>query len=176
MTKTTRGLILNNTFLNKILVQVVVVLVASVFMSSSLYAERLRLGHVTPPSHIWHKVAERFDANLRAASDGKSSVNIFPLARLGGDDQMIDLLQSGGLQLAIITAGSLSNRSESMNGWFLPFIFDDVASAAKATQSPVAQEILAELEKHRLVGLGYTLAGMRHVLAIAPMQIFLALS
>lgn len=146
------------------------VLSLSLIFATTALAERVRLGHITPPSHVWHKVAERFDANLRAASDGKSSINIFPLARLGGDDQMIDLLQSGGLQLAILTAGSLSNRSESMNGWFLPFIFDDVASAAKAAQGPVAQEMLDQLEPHRLVGLGYTLAGMHHILATTPMQ------
>ncbi len=138
--------------------------------ASSVYAEKLRLGHVTPPSHIWHQVSERFNDNLKEASNSKDSIMIFPLSKLGGDDQMIDLLQSGALQLAVLTAGSLSNRSEAINAWFLPYLFKDVEDAAIATQSEGAQKILADLKDHKLIGLGYTLAGMRHVISSAPIN------
>lgn len=137
--------------------------------SFSVSAERMRLGHVTPPSHIWHQVAERFNDNLKEASGGKHSIMIFPLSKLGGDDQMIDLLQSGGMQLAVLTAGSLSNRAEDMNAWFLPYIFDDVTDAAEASKHPAAREMLENLKQHKLVGLGYTFAGMRHVISSKPM-------
>jgi TRAP-type C4-dicarboxylate transport system substrate-binding protein len=98
-----------------------VIATAALTLSLSASAERMRLGHVTPPSHIWHQVAERFNDNLKQQSGGKDSLMIFPLSKLGGDDQMIDLLQSGGMQLAILTAGSLANRADVFNGWFLPF-------------------------------------------------------
>ena len=93
-------------------------------------AENLRLGHVTPPSHIWHKVSERFADNLGRETGGEDSIRLFPLGKLGGDTQMIDLLQSGALQLAVLTAGSLSNRAESFNAWFLPYEFNNVSDAA----------------------------------------------
>jgi tripartite ATP-independent transporter DctP family solute receptor len=145
-----------------------VVAATALSLSLSASAERMRLGHVTPPSHIWHKVAERFSDNLKADTGGKDSLMIFPLSKLGGDDQMIDLLQSGGMQLAILTAGSLSNRADEFNAWFLPYAFEDVADAARATQTPAAQQMLADLKTHKLVGLGYTLAGMRHVISSKP--------
>lgn len=148
----------------------VAALTALVTLSSSVQAERLRLGHVTPPTHIWHQVSERFNENLQRESAGEHSINIFPLSQLGGDDQMIALLQSGGIQLAVLTAGSLANRSEAMNAWFLPGIFEDVEAAAVATESPIAQKLLDDLQDQRLVGLGYTLAGMRHVLSTRPMN------
>ena len=138
--------------------------------SATTQADRLRLGHVTPPSHIWHQVSERFNENLQRESEGKHSINIFPLSQLGGDDQMIAMLQSGGIQLAVLTAGSLSNRSEAMNAWFLPGAFENVTDVAAATELPIAQKLLDDLEAHRLVGLGYTLAGMRHVLSTRPMN------
>ncbi|WP_020682992.1 TRAP transporter substrate-binding protein [Marinobacterium rhizophilum] len=147
-----------------------VVAATALTLSLSASAERMRLGHVTPPSHIWHKVAERFNDNLKQESGGKDSLMIFPLSKLGGDDQMIDLLQSGGMQLAILTAGSLSNRADEFNGWFLPFAFDNVSDAAAATQAPAAQQMLADLKQHKLVGLGYTLAGMRHVISSKPIS------
>ncbi len=146
------------------------VLGSALLISTNVQAERLRLGHVTPPSHIWHQVAERFNNNLKTATDGKDSITIFPLSKLGGDNQMIDLLQSGAMQMAILTAGSLSNRSESMNAWFLPYTFTDVTDAAQATQTETAKQLLADLKQHKLIGLGYTLAGMRHVLSSKPIQ------
>ncbi|PSJ45653.1 C4-dicarboxylate ABC transporter [Zobellella endophytica] len=147
----------------------VTAIASALTFSFSASAERMRLGHVTPPSHIWNQVAERFNDNLKEASGGKHSIMIFPLSKLGGDDQMIDLLQSGGMQLAILTAGSLSNRAENMNAWFLPYIFEDVTDAAEASKHPAAQEMLENLKQHKLVGLGYTFAGMRHVISSKPM-------
>ncbi|GAA3538032.1 TRAP transporter substrate-binding protein [Zobellella aerophila] len=141
---------------------------AALGFSLSVSADTLRLGHVTPPSHIWHQVAERFNDNLKEESAGKHTIKIYPLSKLGGDDQMINMLQSGGIQLAVLTAGSLSNRAEPMNAWFLPYIFKDVTDAADATSHPAAQQMLEDLREHKLVGLGYTFAGMRHILSTKP--------
>lgn len=146
------------------------VLGGAILASATAQAEKLRLGHVTPPSHIWHKVAERFDANLQEATDGEDTMMIFPLGRLGGPDQMIDLLQSGGIQLAILTASSIANRYEPMNAWFLPYTFSDVSEVAAATQSPEGQQMLKDLEEHKMIGLGYALAGMRHVISAEPLD------
>lgn len=141
-----------------------------VALSTTVQAQTLRLGHVTPPSHIWHKVAERFNDNLKEATDNQDSLRIYPLSKLGGDNQMIAMLQAGSIQFAVLTAGSLSNRSESMNAWFMPYIFRDVAHAADVAQSQEAQQMLAELKTHKLVGLGYTFAGMRHVLSTSEIE------
>ncbi|HPE59836.1 MAG: TRAP transporter substrate-binding protein [Thiothrix sp.] len=136
--------------------------------STASFAGTYKMGMVTPPSHIWNKVAERFDANLQEATGKKDKIKVFPLGKLGGDDQMIDLLQSGGLQLAIITAGTLSNREASMYGWFMPYLFEDVTAAAAATKSDAAQKMLADLQQHKMIGLGYAQAGMRHVISAKP--------
>jgi len=141
-----------------------------VVFSANVQAQTLRLGHVTPPSHIWHKVAERFNDNLKDATGNQDSLRIYPLSKLGGDNQMIAMLQAGSIQFAVLTAGSLSNRSESMNAWFMPYTFRDVAHAAEIAQSQDAQKMLLELRKHKLIGLGYTLAGMRHVISTSEIK------
>ncbi|WP_221796158.1 TRAP transporter substrate-binding protein [Oceanobacter mangrovi] len=147
----------------------VALLAATATASLTAQAETLRMGMVTPPTHIWNKTSEHFNDNLQAATSGKTKIMIFPLSKLGGEQQMIDLLQSGGIQLAVLTAGVLSNREDSISGWFLPGLFDSVADAAAATQRPEAQKMLKKLEADKLVGLGYTLAGMRHVISLQPM-------
>lgn len=131
-------------------------------------AQTLKLGHVTPPTHVWHQVSEKINADLQKASGGKMKVDVSPLSKLGNESQMIQLLRSGALQMGVLTVGGLSNREEAFLAWSLPYTFKDVAHATRATQTPAAKEMLKRLEPHGLVGLGWAFAGMRHVLALQP--------
>ena len=130
--------------------------------------QSLKLGHITPPTHVWHKVSEKIAADLEKASGGQMKTAVSPLARLGNEVQMIQLMQSGAQQLGVFTVGALSNREAALSGWSLPYVFKDVAQASQAAATPAAQEMLKRLEPHGLVGLGYAFAGMRHVLSLQP--------
>ncbi len=131
-------------------------------------AQTLKLGHITPPTHVWHQVSEKIASNLEQASAGKYKVAVSPLQKLGNEAQMINLMQAGAQQLGIFTVGGLSNREESFLAWSLPYVFKDVAQATRAAKTPAAQEMLKRLDKQGLVGLGYAFAGMRHVLSLQP--------
>lgn len=131
-------------------------------------AQTVRLGHITPPSHVWHQVSEQIASGLEQASSGKMKVNVAPLQRLGNEAQMINLMQSGAMQIGVFTVGGLSNREESFLAWSLPYTFRDVEHATLAVATPAAQEMLNRLEPHGMVGLGYAFAGMRHVLSLNP--------
>lgn len=137
-------------------------------LASTGWAQTLKLGHVTPPSHVWHQVAQDMGEKLSAATGGKMKIAVSPLSKLGTEAQMINLMQSGAQHFGIMTVGAVSNREESFQAWFLPYTFKDVAHATKAVKTPAAQEMLKRLEAHGMVGLGYTFAGMRHVLAVQP--------
>jgi len=131
-------------------------------------AQNFRLGHITPPSHVWHQVSEKVASGLEEASGGKMKITVAPLQRLGNEAQMINLMQSGAMHLGVFTAGGLSNREESFLAWSLPYTFRDVEHATLAAATPAAQEMLKRLEAHGMVGLGYAFAGMRHVLSLNP--------
>lgn len=135
---------------------------------TNAYAQTLKLGHITPPSHVWHQVAEKMDTALQAKSGGKMKLNISPLGKLGNEAQMINLLQSGAMPIGILTVGAISNREDAFLAWSLPYLFDDVEHATAAVQTPAAQEMLKSLENHGMIGMGYGFAGMRHVLSITP--------
>jgi TRAP-type C4-dicarboxylate transport system substrate-binding protein len=131
-------------------------------------AQALKLGHVTPPSHVWHQVSEKIAADLDKASGGKMKIAVSPLQKLGNEAQMINLMQAGAVHFGVFTVGGLANREESLLGWSLPYVFKDVAHASRAAATPAAREMLKRLEPSGLVGLGYTFAGMRHVLSVDP--------
>lgn len=131
-------------------------------------AQTLKLAHVTPPTHVWHQVAEKIAADLDAATGGKTKIAVSPLQKLGNEAQVINLMQAGAVHFAVFTVGALANREESMLGWSLPYVFKDVPHAARAATTPAAREMLARLSTSGLVGLGYTFAGMRQVLSLQP--------
>lgn len=137
---------------------------------SSAQAKMLKLGHTVPPSHVWHKVAVRFADSLDKASEGRLKIKISPLSKLGNEPQLVSMLQAGAISFSILPAGVLSNREESILGWFLPYIFEDVTQAGAAASTPAAKKMLKNLEKHGLIGVGYTFAGMRHVLAVKEVK------
>lgn len=146
------------------------VLSACLLAAVPAQAQTLKLGHVTPPSHVWNQVAERINENLQEKSDGKMKVEVNPLSKLGPEAQMINLLQSGAMPLGIMTLGALTNRDDTLIGWSMPYLFDDVEQATQATELDAAQEMLANLEAHGLIGMGYAFAGMRHVLSTTPVN------
>ena len=137
-------------------------------VASGASAQTLKLGHITPPTHVWHQVSEKIATDLEKASGGKMKVAVSPLQKLGNEAQMINLMQAGAQQLGVFTVGGLSNREESFLAWSLPYVFKDVAHATRAASTPAAKEMLKRLDQHGLVGLGYTFAGMRHVLSLQP--------
>ncbi|MBL8443201.1 MAG: TRAP transporter substrate-binding protein [Zoogloeaceae bacterium] len=133
-------------------------------------AQSLKLGHITPPTHVWNQVAEKISADLAAASGGKLKIAVSPLQKLGNESQMINLMQAGAQQFGIFTVGGLANREESFLAWSLPYVFNDVAHATRAADTPAAKEMLRRLDQTGLVGLGYAFAGMRHVLSLEPVK------
>ncbi len=143
-------------------------LLSTSLVAGTASAATLKLGHVTPPSHVWHKVAEKIDENLQAKTKGDLKLNISPLSKLGTEAQMINLLQSGAMQIGILNAGVLANREPSLFAWSLPYIFKDVEHATKAVETPAAQQMLKNLEQNGMLGVGYAFAGMRHVVSTKP--------
>ena len=143
---------------------------AGLLFTSSAQAQTLKLGLVTPPSHVWSQVGEKINENLQEKSGGTMKVEVNPLSKLGPEAQMINLLQSGAMPLGILTLGALTNRDDTLIGWSLPYLFDDVEQATQATQLDAAQQMLDNLEAHGMLGVGYAFAGMRHVLSTKPVN------
>ncbi|WP_302140602.1 TRAP transporter substrate-binding protein [Halomonas alkalicola] len=132
--------------------------------SAPALAKELRLGMITPPQHIWTQSAEQFAEAVAERSDGELTIALFPAGQLGDESAMFSQMETGLLDMGIMTAALTSQREPSMVGWFTPFLFDSVEQAARATETEAAQQMLANLESKGLHAFGYTFAGMRHIL------------
>lgn len=123
-----------------------------------------KLAHITQPTHIWHKTANKFNEELKARSNGRMKVETFPAGQLGAEKDMVQQLETGTLDFGIITNAYMSTRSEEFNAWFMPFLFSDIEKAAAARNSEPSKKILEGLSKQGLLGMDYIFAGNRHVL------------
>lgn len=123
-----------------------------------------KLGHEVQTTHIKHLTAEKFKEELKARSDGRMDVEIFPAAQLGKEKEMVQQVQTGSLDFAIISNGYMASQSESLNGWFLPFLFPDLKAASEAKDSEAAKQMLTDLSQLDIVGLDYLFTGNRHLL------------
>lgn len=125
---------------------------------------KFKMSYTVQTSHVWHAAAEKFKEELAARSNGRMTLDLYPASQLGPDKDMMAQLNAGSLDFAYIANAYMSGRSESLNGWFMPFLFPTLEDAAKARESEPAKEMLKELEQQGVIGLDYVFAGNRHVL------------
>lgn len=139
---------------------------SAMLLSSPLFADpvEMRLATGTPPSHVWSQAAFRFAEEVASASDGEITIAVFPASQLGPENDQLQQLQVGVLDMAIISAAAASSRAPAFLAWFSPFAMPDVEATIAASKTEVAGKILDELNPLGIKGMGYVFAGMRHIL------------
>lgn len=137
---------------------------ATMLLASAASADEMRLGLITPPSHIWTKAAEDFAADLAEATDGAHTITIFPAQQLGSEAEMMQQLQTGALDMAFLTIAEVSNRVPDFGAFYAPFLAKDISHAGRILQSDLAARMLEDLPaKAGVVGIGYAMAGLRQI-------------
>lgn len=134
-------------------------------LSTGVNEHNFKISHVVQETHVWHKTAEKFKEELEALSNGKMTATIYSAASLGLEADMVQQLETGTLDFGFLTNAYMSTREEALNGWFMPFVFEDLSEAVKMRESEEAKEMLNELKSQGLVGLDFAFAGNRHILS-----------
>jgi TRAP-type C4-dicarboxylate transport system substrate-binding protein len=134
-------------------------------------AQDMRIGLITPPSHVWSQAAMAMGEELSETTDGRITLQVFPGGQLGNEAQMLQQLQTGALDMSFMTVAEISNRVPEFGAFFAPFLADDIAHAARIIRSDVAASLLDLLpEEAGVVGLGYGSAGMRQIVSRPPVN------
>ena len=113
----------------------------------------------------------RMGKKLEAATNGRISIQMYPLMQLGGEKEMIEQAQVGALQIARISVGAMGPVVDDLNVFNLPFIFRDEAHMRKVIDGPIGQDLLERVTaspQSRLVVLGWMDAGTRNVYSNKP--------
>lgn len=142
----------------------ILLLVSWLVIPDTGLAERFRMGVPTPPSHVWTLEANAFAVDFEERTAGEHSIAVFPAGQLGNDAQMLQQLQTGALDMVFMPIAEIANRIPEFGALYAPYLADNVEDAARLLNSPVARALLDDLPaKIGVVGIGYALAGMHHI-------------
>jgi tripartite ATP-independent transporter DctP family solute receptor len=141
------------------------ILASTLFVETAL-ADRFRMGLPTPPSHVWTIEANAFAERFEQQTSGEHSIAVFPAGQLGNDAQMLQQLQTGALDMAFLPIAEITNRIPEFGALYAPYLAEDVEAAAELLASDAALGLLDQLPARLgVVGIGYSLAGMRQIVA-----------
>ncbi|BCO25322.1 C4-dicarboxylate-binding periplasmic protein DctP [Rhodoferax lithotrophicus] len=130
----------------------------------------LRFSHVVAEETPKGLAANRFKMLVEQRSGGRIGVQVFPNAQLYGDQDEMQALQLGAVDMV---APSLSKFGRiglpEFELFDLPFLFDDLAAVRRITQGPLGQKLLERLPRQGLVGLGFFDNGFKQMSANRPL-------
>jgi len=121
---------------------------------------------VHPLGYPTVEAIQRMGKKLEKETNGRISIQMYPLMQLGGEKEMIEQAQVGALQIARISVGAMGPVVDELNVFNLPFIFRDEAHMRKVIDGPIGQGLLEKITaspQSRLVVLGWMDAGTRNV-------------
>jgi len=123
----------------------------------------MKVGHVLAPTHPYQIGLEKFAQLVDEKTNGKVKITAFPSSQLGDEREMIEGLQMGTLDMALVSTAPLAGFSNKFLVFDLPFIFQNREQAYKTLDGPIGTEILDTLKDQGIIGLDYWENGFRNV-------------
>lgn len=135
-----------------------------VTLSSSLaQTYRLQLGHGAMESHPTHFGAVRVAELIAERSNGELVIEIFPNRQLGEERELVEGLQLGTVDMAIVSTGPLGGFVPAINVLDMPFLFENNEHAYAVFDGPIGQGLLDEFRSVGIVGAAIWENGWRHL-------------
>ncbi len=129
----------------------------------------LKFSHVVAPDTPKGKGANKFKELAEKYTGGKVKVEVYPNSQLYKDNEEVDALQLGAVQMlapSLSKFGPLGARE--FEAFDLPYIFQDKEALRKITDGPVGQELLHKLEGKGILGLAFWDNGFKIMSANRP--------
>ncbi len=121
----------------------------------------LRLSHPLGTSTARHHGAEVFAERVSELTSGKVKVEVFPNAQLGSETQTLEGLQTGTIDLGIISVWA--NVVQPGRVFDLPFLFRDYDHWKAAVDGKPGQLAIDAAEGTGLEVLGFWMSGWRNI-------------
>jgi tripartite ATP-independent transporter DctP family solute receptor len=140
-------------------------LAAQPTLSQSKYQTEYRLSTVVGTAFPWGKAGERWGEIVRAKTNGRINIKMYPGTSLVAGDQTREFtaIRQGVIDLAIGSTINWSPQIKELNLFSLPFLMPDYAAIDALTQGPVGKDIFTRLERAGVVPLAWGENGFREV-------------
>jgi len=122
----------------------------------------LRAADNQPPDYPTVQGLKFMAEYLRAATNGRITMEVFPGGQLGDERSTIEQVQLGVLDIVRTSTTPVGEFYPPMGVYSLPFIFRDEAHFWRVVQGPIGRELLDGLGQVGLLGLAYYDSGSRN--------------
>jgi len=116
----------------------------------------VKFSHVVAPDTPKGKGAVKFKQLAEKYTDGKVKVEIYPNSQLYKDNEEVDALQLGAVQMlapSLSKFGPLGAREFEV--FDLPYLFPDKEALRRVTDGPLGKELLHKLQDKGILGLAF---------------------
>lgn len=139
--------------------------VLAMFAATGAHAQEftLRAGHGAQSQHPTQFGLEHFAGLVAERTNGAVRIDVYPNRQLGEEREMVEGLQLGTVDMAVVSTGPLGAFSPQINVLDMPFLFRDSAHAYAVFDGDVGQTLLGNFDAQGITGLGIWENGWRHL-------------
>jgi tripartite ATP-independent transporter DctP family solute receptor len=144
----------------------VVGILLAVFAGFPADAREFRSSDVYPFDYPTVQAAVQVDKLMRERSGGKLGITVLGYDDSDSENHTAAQVRNGQLDMARINLAVLNNLAPSTAIFGLPYLFKSKEHARRVLDGPIGEEILADLERHGLIGLAFYDGGPRHFYSV----------
>jgi len=130
---------------------------------------KIKFSHVVAEKTPKGQGALMFKKLVEERLPGKVVVEVYPNSQLFGDQQEMEALLLGDVQLLATSLSKFDKYSKKLQVFDLPFLFDDINAVARFEKSPAGRSLLAAMTSKGYTGLGYWHNGMKQIHTNIPL-------
>ncbi|KAA2317289.1 TRAP transporter substrate-binding protein [Pseudooceanicola sediminis] len=127
----------------------------------------IKMGHAASSKHIFQTGLEMFAAKVAEKTNGNVAVEVYGDRQLGDDKQLLEGLQIGLINGALVSAPTLPLvlGASGFDALQMPFVVSSYGQLSEVLTSDLGDELLATLDDKSIKGVGFVEAGQRHFLS-----------
>ena len=130
----------------------------------------IKFSHVTnSDKHPKGVAASLLEQRVNAEMNGKACMQVFPNSTLYDDNQVLEALLNGDVQLAAPSLSKFEKITKKYRLFDLPFLFDDVAAVDRFQNSEAGDKLKNAMNRRGLKGLEFWHNGMKQMSANKPL-------
>ncbi len=94
-----------------------------------------------------HAAALAFESCVEGKTGGEIDVQVFPASQLGGGSEVMEGLQLGSIQMAVVHDGPISAMYKPFSVLAMPYLFDDQAMAWSIMDGQFGEDLFEDMRK-----------------------------
>ena len=130
----------------------------------------MKLGHDQPATSTHQTAALKFKQLVDERTHGQIKVNIFPAMMLGSGTQMVEQVEAGALEAAVLPTAWIAPVAPGVQVLDLPFLFPNRQVAYEVLDGPAGAQILKPLEKKNIGGVAFWEGGFKQFTGTFPIR------